>query len=113
MHPMTAYVALALAIVSELAGTTLLQKTEQFTKPLPTVLMALSYTASLYCLSRALERLPLGIAYAIWGGLGIVLSAVIGVVVYKQSLDLPAYLAIGLIVAGVLVFQIFSRSFSH
>ncbi|MFN7091945.1 MAG: DMT family transporter, partial [Allorhizobium sp.] len=87
---LTAYGALAAAIVLEVIGTTLLQKSEQFTKLLPTTGMVMFYVASFYLLSQALKGMPLGIAYAMWGGLGIVLTAMISVLLLKQSLDLPA-----------------------
>lgn len=108
-----AYGWLIAAIVSEVAGTTFLQKSEQFTRLMPTVTMAVFYAASFYCLSQALKSLPLGVAYAIWGGVGIVLTAVIGVVVFKQGLDLPAVIGIGLIVSGVVVVNVFSKSLAH
>jgi len=111
--PLTAYGALAVAIASEVAGTTFLQKSEQFTKPLPMAAMAVFYAASFYFLAQAIKHLPLGIAYAIWGGLGIVLTAIIGVVVFRQTLDLPAYAGIALIVSGVVVTQVFSQSGGH
>jgi small multidrug resistance pump len=111
--PLVAYGALAAAITSEVAGTTFLQKSEQFTRPGPTIIMALCYAASFFFLSQALKHLPLGIAYAIWGGLGIVLTAIIGMVVFRQSLDVPAYVGIALIVAGVVVTQVFSQSAGH
>ena len=111
--PFTAYGLLAAAIASEVAGTTFLQKSEQFTRPLPTAAMALLYATSFFFLSQALKHLPLGVAYAIWGGLGIVLTAVIGVVVFRQTLDAPAYLGIALIVSGVVVTQVFSQSGGH
>ncbi|HBO6206964.1 DMT family transporter [Stutzerimonas kunmingensis] len=108
-----AFGALALAIVSEVAGSTLLQKTEQFTRPLPTVAMALCFAASLYFLSHALKVIPLGIAYAIWAGLGIVLTAIVSVVVYRTGLDGWAMFAIGLIVAGVVIMNTLSTSGGH
>ncbi|MDZ7872809.1 MAG: multidrug efflux SMR transporter [Rhizobium sp.] len=110
---LTAYGALAAAIVLEVIGTTLLQKSEQFTKLLPTAGMVMFYVASFYLLSQALKGMPLGIAYAMWGGLGIVLTALISVFYLKQSLDLPALAGIGLIVAGVIVMNTLSNTVSH
>ncbi len=107
------YVFLALAIVFEVTGTTFLQKSEQFTKLVPTLTMGAFYTASFYCLTRALKTLPLGIAYGFWGGLGIVLTAIVGFVVFKQRQDTPAIIGIGLIVAGVVVVQVFSKTATH
>ncbi|WP_041785529.1 DMT family transporter [Rhodospirillum centenum] len=108
-----AYGALALAIVCEVAGTTFLQKSEQFTRPGPILLMVLFYAGSFYFLAQALKAVPLGIAYAVWAGVGIVLTAVIGAVIFRQMLDAAAILGIGLIVAGVVVIQIFSKSVTH
>jgi len=111
--PASAYAMLAAAIAAEVAGTTFLQKSEQFTKLVPTLAMAGLYAAAFYFLSQALRHVPLGVAYAIWGGVGIVLTAAIGVVLFRQKLDAPALLGIGLIVSGVLVTQLFSRSVAH
>lgn len=108
-----AYVALGFAIVNEVLGTTFLAKSEQFTKLMPSVLAVLFYCASFYLLSIALKGVSLGIAYAIWAGLGIVLTAVIGKVVFNQALDMPAMLGIALIVSGVVVINVFSQSTGH
>lgn len=109
----TAHVALAFAIIFEVTGSTFLQKSAQFTRPWPTVAMALCYVASFYALSQALKVLPLGIAYAIWAGLGIILTAAVGFFVLRQALDLAACLGMGLIVAGVVVINVFSRTAGH
>ena len=108
-----AYVWLTGAIAAEVLGTAFLQKSAQFTRLVPTLAMVAFYAASFYFLSHALKTLPLGVAYAIWGGLGILLTAVIGFVVYRQMLDLPALLGIGLIVSGVVVVNVFSKSIGH
>lgn len=108
-----AYAFLFGAILCELSGTSFLQASQQFTRPLQTGLMAISYLASFYLLSQALKVVPVSIAYAIWSGLGIVLIAIIGYVVFKQKLDLPALAGIGMIVAGVIVVTGFSNSIQH
>ncbi|WP_159947088.1 multidrug efflux SMR transporter [Rhizobium sp. 18065] len=114
MNPsLLVYGSLAAAIVLEVIGTTFLQKSEQFSKLVPTAAMVLFYVASFYLLSQALKGLPLGIAYAMWSGLGIVLTAAVGLLVFKQSLDMPALAGIGLIIAGVVVMNVFSNSVSH
>ncbi|GEO84191.1 MULTISPECIES: DMT family transporter [Alphaproteobacteria] len=114
MNPLfLAYSALGGAIVCEVIATTLLQKSEQFSRPLPTGAMVLFYIVSFYLLSQALKGVPLGIAYAVWGGLGIVLTATISVVILKQSLDLPALAGIAMIVTGVIVMNVFSNSVTH
>ena len=82
-------------------------------KTIPTILTIIAYTICFFFFSHALKSIPLGIAYAIWGGLGIVLSALISVVIFKQSLDLPALIGITLIVAGVFVMNFFSKSAVH
>lgn len=114
MNPvLIAYGALAAAIVLEVIGTTLLQKSAQFTKLLPTAGMVVFYAASFYLLTHALKGMPLGIAYAMWGGLGIVLTALISVFVFKQGLDLAALAGIALIVTGVVVMNTLSSTVSH
>lgn len=114
MNPVfSAYGALAAAIVLEVIGTTLLQKSAQFTKLLPTAGMVMFYAASFYMLTHALKGMPLGIAYAMWGGLGIVLTALISVFVFKQSLDYAALAGIGLIVTGVVVMNTLSNTAAH
>lgn len=107
------YGALALAIVLEVIGTSLLQVSQQFTKPLPVLGMGVCYALSFYLLSISLKVLPVGVAYALWSGLGIVLLSVIGIVLFRQSLDLAAYLGLGLIVAGVVVVNVFSKTAGH
>lgn len=108
-----AYGALGIAIVLEVIGTTMLQKSAQFTKLAPTLIMAVCYLAAFYFLSIALKTMPVGLAYAIWSGLGIVLISLVGYLVLGQTLDLPALIGLGLIIAGVLVVNLFSKSLGH
>lgn len=108
-----AYASLAAAIALEVTGSSLLQKSQQFSKLMPTIGLALCFAASLYFLSIALKTIPLGVAYAIWGGLGIVLTAMVSVVVFRMTLDLAAIVGIGLIVSGVLVMNLLSESAAH
>lgn len=108
-----AYVLLLLAIVCEVAGTTFLQKSQQFSRLLPSIGVLVCYVASFVLLSHVLKYIPLGIAYAIWAGLGIILTAVIGVLLFRQTLDLGAVVGIGLIISGVIVTNVFSRSLLH
>lgn len=105
-------VALGGAIVFEVIGSSFLQKSEGFTKIVPTLAMVVFYVASFYLLSHALRVIPLGIAYAIWAGVGIVLTSIVSVVIFGHRLDLAAFLGIALIVAGVLVINLFSQA-SH
>nr|WP_319531970.1 multidrug efflux SMR transporter [uncultured Cohaesibacter sp.] len=94
------YLALTAAILCEVIGSSFLLKTQQFTKLAPTAIMALCYIASFYLLSIALRTVPLGIAYAIWGGMGTVLIALVSVVILRQTLDAAGILGISMIVGG-------------
>lgn len=107
------YIYLILAIAFETIGTTALQASQQFTRPGPTILVVLAYGAAFFFLGIALKYIPVGIAYAIWSGLGIVLIAGIGFVVFGQRLDLPAMLGLGMIIGGILVIHLFSAASSH
>ena len=114
MNPiLIGYGFLMLAIIFEVLGTTFLVKSEQFTRLMPTILTAALYVCSFYFLTQTLRTIPLGIAYAIWGGIGIVLTAIIGLVVFKQSIDTPAVIGIGLIILGVVVINVFSTTVGH
>nr|WP_111414961.1 multidrug efflux SMR transporter [Halomonas lactosivorans] len=108
-----AFVYLALAIVAEVVATSALKATDGFTRPGPSLLVVVGYALAFFMLSLVLRTIPVGIAYALWAGLGIVLVALVGVVVYGQRPDPPAILGIGLIVAGVVVIQLFSRVSAH
>ncbi|MCW2285466.1 small multidrug resistance pump [Rhodoblastus acidophilus] len=107
------YAALGVAITLEVVATTNLQLSEQMTKLVPTVIMAICYIGSFYFLSIALRTIPIGIAYAIWSGLGIVLISAIGYFRFRQVLDLPGMIGVGLIVLGVVVANVFSKSMTH
>lgn len=108
-----AYPVLILAIVFEVMGTSFLMLSQQFTRPWPTAGMAASYLVSFYFLSQALRFLPLGLAYALWSGLGIILTLGVGILVFRQLPDLPAVIGIGLILAGVVVINGFSQATGH
>ena len=107
------YLYLALAIVLEVLGSSFMKASDGFSKLLPTTITIIAYIACFFFFSQALKSIPLGIAYAIWGGLGIVLTALISVIIFKQSLDLPEIIGIILIVAGVFVMNFFSKSSTH
>jgi small multidrug resistance pump len=94
-------------------GTTFLQKTEQFTRPGATLTMAAYYLAAFYLLSLALRVVPIGLAYAIWSGLGIVLISLIGWLVIRQTLDMAAAVGLGFIITGVIIVNVFSKSITH
>jgi small multidrug resistance pump len=107
------YLFLGLAILFEIIGTSFLKISAGFTKILPTIVVALSYIACFYFMSLSLKTIPLGIVYAVWAGVGIVLIALISVFIFKQSLDIPAIVGIALIVAGVFTINIFSKTTVH
>ncbi|MGH8062601.1 MAG: DMT family transporter [Pseudoxanthomonas sp.] len=107
------YLYLGIAIVAEVVATSALKASEGFTRTGPSVIVAIGYGVAFYFLSLVLKTVPMGVAYAIWSGVGIVLIAAIGWLLMKQPLDLPALLGIGLIVAGVAVIQLFSKTVAH
>ena len=111
--PLPAYALLGAAILAEVIGTSALKASEGFTRPLPSALTAVAYVAAFYALSLTLKTVPLGVAYGVWSGVGIVLVSAVGWVVYDQRLDAAALLGMGLILAGVLVIHLFSRSAGH
>lgn len=107
------YVILFFAVLAETIGTTALQASQQFTRLWPSVIVVLGYGISFWLLAMALKYMPVGVVYAIWSGLGIVLIAIIGFVVFRQSLDTPAILGIAMIMAGIVVIQLFSNTAPH
>ncbi len=107
------YAYLAAAILAEVIGTSALKASAGFTQTLPSIICAAAYSAAFYFLSLTLERIPVGIAYAIWSGAGIVLIALIGFFLFKQTLDAPALIGMALIIAGVVVMNVFSRTAVH
>jgi small multidrug resistance pump len=110
---MATYFYLMTAVVFETIGTSALQASEQFTKPKPLLLTLICYGAAFYFLSLTLRVMPVGVAYAIWSGLGIVLIALIGLAWFGQKLDMPALVGLALIIAGVIVINLFSKSVAH
>ncbi len=107
------YILLFIAILFEVIGTSALKASNQFTKPIPSLITLTTYFCAFYFLSLTLKSLPVGIAYAIWSGVGIVLISLAGYFLFQQKLDLPAILGMTLIVAGVLVINLFSKSIPH
>lgn len=107
------YMYLFLAIIFELFGTSFLLSTEGFTQLGPTLLVAVGIALSFYFLSKAFEKIPVGIAYAIWSGMGIVFLAIIGAFVFDQIPDMPAIIGIICIVSGVMIINLFSKTTSH
>ena len=106
-------VYLFLAIIFETSATSLLKVAEGFTKPLPTIASILLYILSFYCLSNCLKTVPIGVAYAIWSALGIVLVTLVGIIAFKQTPDWGAIIGILLIIIGVGVLNLFSKMSIH
>jgi small multidrug resistance pump len=104
------YVYLFIAIVSEVVATSSLKASESFSKLIPSILVIVGYALAFYFLSLTVKVMPVGITYAIWSGVGIVLVTIAGIILYKQIPDLPAILGMLLIMAGVLVINIFSNT---
>ncbi|EMO9115933.1 multidrug efflux SMR transporter SsmE, partial [Serratia marcescens] len=104
---------LTMAIVAEVIATTMLKASEGFTRLWPSVLVVLGYGVAFWGLSMVVKSMPLGIVYAIWSGMGIVLVSVAAVFVYQQKLDWPAIVGMGLIIAGVLVINLLSKASVH
>ena len=107
------YLYLLMAVGFEVIGTAALQASEQFTRPKPLILTAIGYAAAFYFLSLVLRSMPVGVAYAIWSGLGVVLITLVGLIWFGQKLDTPAVVGLALIVAGVAIINLFSRTVVH
>ena len=107
------YGALGLAIVAEVIATSQLPRTEEFSRVLPSVMVLSLYGLAFYLLTVSLRAIPIGIAYAIWCGLGIVLVAGVPALLSRQIPDIPAMIGIGLIISGIVVINLFSGSVSH
>ena len=107
------YIALFAAIIAETVGTSALQASQQFTRLVPSAVVVISYALAFYLLAIALKAMPVGVVYAIWSGLGIVLIAIAGFVIFGQKLDLAAILGLTLIIAGVVVLHVFSNTSTH
>jgi len=110
---MPVYAILAIAIVSEVIGTLSLKASEGFTRLGPSLIVVVAYGLAFYFLSMTLKSIPVGIAYAVWSGIGVTLVALIGWLVFGQKLDLAAVLGMGLIIAGVMVLNLFSNTAQH
>jgi small multidrug resistance pump len=108
-----AYFYLFVAIVAEVLGTSALKASQEFTRFWPSVMVVVGYALAFYMLTLVLRTIPVGIAYAFWAGLGIVLVTLIGVVMFGERLDLPAVLGLAMIIAGVVIIQVFSEASAH
>jgi small multidrug resistance pump len=107
------FIFLGIAILFEIIATSALKKSEQFTQLIPSIITIVGYFAAFYFLSFAIRTIPVGIAYAIWSGVGIVLITIIGAVFFKQIPDLPAIIGLALILIGVVVINVFSTTTAH
>ncbi|WP_108447434.1 DMT family transporter [Halomonas denitrificans] len=107
------YLYLALAIVAEVVATSALKSSAGFTRLWPSLVVLVGYGLAFYLLALVLKTLPVGIAYAFWAGLGIVLVTLVGILVYGEKPDLPALLGLAMIVGGVVVIQVFSSVSAH
>ncbi len=107
------YVYLIVAVVFEVIATTALKQTEGFTRLLPSLVSIAGYAFAFYFLSLPLRTMPIGVVYAIWCGAGIIFITAIGWVWFRQALDLPAIAGMALIMAGVIVINLFSRTIIH
>ena len=107
------YLYLTIAIIAEVIATSALKASEGFTKVGPSTVVIVGYGAAFYFLSLVLKTIPVGIAYAIWAGMGIVLIAIISAIIYKQIPDLAAIIGMALIIAGVAIIHLFSKTANH
>jgi small multidrug resistance pump len=110
---MNPWILLSIAIVSEIIGTSALKASNGFTRVIPSVLVVLGYGSAFWLMSQTLKFLEIGTVYAVWSGVGIVGTAIIGYFVFREGIDLPKGIGIGLIVAGVVVLQTFSKTAAH
>lgn len=110
---MKTFIILFFAILSEVIATSALKFSEGFTKPIPSVIVAVGYGLSFYLLSIALKTMPIGVAYAIWSGVGLVLTVIAGIILWRETLDWARVTGIVLILAGIVLINVFSKSTAH
>jgi small multidrug resistance pump len=110
---MSHWLALAIAIIAEVIGTTALKASNEFSRLLPSLIVVVGYGTAFYFMSISMRVLPVGIMYAIWSGMGIVLISVLGWLVYRQTLDTPAMIGLVFIIAGVIIINVFSKTVGH
>ena len=108
-----AYAYLLVAIAFESVATAALKTSDGFTRLWPSLIVAVGYAVSFYFLSLSLRDIPVGVAYAMWSALGVLIVTIIGWVAFGQRLDAPAVIGLGMIVGGVVVIQVFSRTAGH
>lgn len=110
---MTPHLYLAAAILLEVLATTALKASQGFTKILPSIIVVFGYAGAFFFLSLVLKTVPVGVAYAIWAGVGIALITLLAALLFGQKLDLPAIAGICLIILGVVVINVFSKTSGH
>ncbi|MGH1539704.1 MAG: DMT family transporter [Arenicella sp.] len=108
-----AYLYLAIAIIAEVAATSALKASAEFTRLVPSLIVVVGYGLAFYFMTLVLRTIPIGITYAVWSGFGIVLVAIVGAVIYKQVPDIAAIAGMALIIAGVIVIHVFSKTVNH
>lgn len=110
---MKSWLFLGVAILSEVIATSALKASDGFSKTTPSTIVLVGYGLAFYFLSLTLKTIPVGVAYAVWSGVGIVGVSIIGLLLFKQKLDFPALLGIGFILTGVIIMNVFSKSVAH
>ncbi|MFA6179888.1 MAG: SMR family transporter [Candidatus Methylopumilus sp.] len=110
---MNHWIALSIAIAAEVIATTALKASNEFTRLAPSIIVVIGYGTAFYFMTISMRVLPVGIMYAIWSGVGIVSISLLGWLVYRQTLDTPAMIGMGMIIAGVVVINVFSKSVAH
>jgi len=108
-----AYLYLAIAITSEVIATSALKASAEFTKLFPSVIVIVGYGLAFYFMTLTLRSIPLGITYAVWSGIGIVLVSIVGFFLYQEIPDVPAIIGMSLIITGVVVIHVFSKTINH
>ena len=108
-----AYLYLAIAIVAEVAATSALKASEEFTRLAPSLVVVIGYGVAFYFMTLVIRTIPIGITYAIWSGVGIVLVTITGIALYDQTPDVPAIIGMAFIIIGVIVIHIFSKTVGH
>jgi len=107
------WIFLSIAILAEVIATMSLKHSDGFKNLVPSIIVVVGYGVAFYFLSLVLKSVSIGIAYAIWAGMGIVLVSIFGYFVFKQTLDIPAIIGLSLIIIGVVVINVFSKTVSH
>lgn len=110
---MKIFIILLFAILAEVIGTTALKLSNGFTRPIPSIVVVIGYGASFYLLSLALKAMPIGVAYAIWSGVGLILTVIAGMVIWRETLDWARVVGIVLILAGIIFINVISKSPAH